>query len=55
MDDRYIARLQALRSLPSVIEAELFAEKLAAAEAACSPQAVQLLKDYGRLWNLSSK
>ena len=55
MDERYIARLKALRTLPPVIEPELFAKKLADAEAICSPEAVQLLKDYGRLWNIFSK
>lgn len=54
MDERYIERLKALRSLPAVIDAELFAQKLAIAEEACSPAAMQQLKDYGRLWNIFS-
>ncbi len=51
MDERYVARLKTLRQLPSVIDAGLFQEKMALVQAACSPQALTMLKDYGRLWN----
>lgn len=52
MDEKYVKRLQDLRTLPSVILAEDFKQKLAQVEKACSPQAFQMLKDYGRIWNV---
>ena len=55
MDARYIGRLKALRALPAVIDKDYFAQKLALVEQSCTDQAVEMLLDYGRLWNCVSK
>lgn len=55
MDDAYLARLRAIRALPSAVDEALYAECLNQAQAECSPLAVQALADYGRLWNMALK